>query len=369
VTIVAPQAVRRFGDHRNAFGFLRLLLASLVIVSHTPQLVDGDRTREPLTQLFPSITFGDLAVDGFFIISGFLITGSYLSSKGVVEYLRKRVARIYPGFIVSSLVCVLLIGPATGAYFAKGPVWGFGSTVGHITLLLPPGMTNVFAGTPYRVLNGSAWTIQYEFACYLLVLLLGRVGLLRSWHFVAATSLVCLLLFGFAPGLAGDPLNRLPLHNVILLGDRSAILRLGGLFLAGGAFYLAQDRVPLKKHFLAAAFVFLCLTLLDARFAALGLGIFGSYVLLAVAALGSGTILAKINNRNDISYGVYLYAWPIEKTLLWFGFSTNLLALGFATFFLAAVAGTISWFLIEKPAMRFGRSSAAPKQSRVAAQA
>jgi peptidoglycan/LPS O-acetylase OafA/YrhL len=359
------QTVQRFGDHHNAFGFLRLLLASLVIVSHTPQLVDGDRSRELLSRVFPSLTFGDLAVDGFFIISGFLITGSYLSSKGLVPYLRKRVARIYPGFIVSSLVCVLIVGPVTGAYFAKGPAWGFGSTVGHIALLLPPAMTNVFFGTPYRVLNGSAWTIQYEFACYLMVLLLGQAGLLRSWIPVAAASIVCLFLFGFAPKVLGDSMNRLPLHNVILLGDRSAVLRLGGLFLAGAAFYLAQDRIALKWHYLVAAFLCLCLTLLDARFAALGLGIFGSYALLAVAALGSGTILAKINNRNDISYGVYLYAWPIEKTLLWFGFSTNLLVLGFGTFFLAMVAGMISWFLIEKPAMRFGRSTTPRKTSAI----
>lgn len=286
----------------------------------------------------------------------------------MIPYLRKRVARIYPGFIVSSLVCVLLIGPATGAYFAKGPIWGFGSTVGHMALLLPPGMTNVFAGTPYRVLNGSAWTIQYEFACYLLVLLLGRAGLLRSWLPVATASLVCLLLFGLAPNAVGYPLNTLPLHNVILLGDRSAILRLGGLFLAGSAFYLAQDRVPLRRHYAVAAFVCLCLTLLDSRFAALGLGIFGSYVLLAVAALGSGTILSKINNRNDISYGVYLYAWPIEKTLLWFGFSTNLIILGVTTFVLAVIAGSISWFLVEKPAMRLGRSSSAPRPSAIPAQ-
>jgi len=339
-----------------------------VIVSHTPQLVDGNRDRELLSRLFPSLTFGDLAVDGFFIISGFLITGSYLSSKGVVSYLRKRVARIYPGFIVSSLVCVLIVGPATGAYFKGGAVWAFGSTVAHMALLLPPAMANVFAGTPYRVLNGSAWTIQYEFVCYLLVILLGRAGLLKSWIPVAAASLVCLALVGFAPGLVGDPLNRLPLHNVILLGDRSAILRLGGLFLAGAAFYLAQDRVPLRKPYLAAAFVCLCLTLLDARLTNLGLGIFGAYVLLAVAALGSGTILARINNRNDISYGVYLYAWPIEKTLLWFGFSTGLLALGLTTFALAAIAGAISWFLIEKPAMRFGRSPASVKPASIPAQ-
>lgn len=363
------QTVKRFGDHKNAFGFLRLLLASLVIVSHTPQLVDGDRSREPLSLLFPSITFGDFAVDGFFIISGFLITGSYLGSRSISAYLRKRVARIYPGFVVSSLVCVILIGPAAGAYFAGGPLRAVASTVAHIALLLPPGMQNVFPGTPYRVLNGAAWTIQYEFFCYLMIILLGRAGLLRTWIPAATISVAFLILMGFAPDLVGGPLNKLPLHKMLILGDRSAILRLGGLFLAGAAFYLAQERVPLTKGLLLASVVCLCLSLSVPSLSYIGMGVFGSYALMAIAALGSGTILARINNRNDISYGVYLYAWPIEKTLIWFGFPTNLFILGLATFVLAAAAGAISWFLVEKPAMRFGRSSPASSSVPVPSQA
>lgn len=361
------ETVQRFGKHENAFGFLRLMLASLVIVSHTPQLVDGDRSREPLSLLFPSTTFGDLAVDGFFIISGFLITGSYLNSRSAVSYLRKRVARIYPGFILSSLVCVLVVGPATGAYFDGGMVRGFVSTVAHIALLLPPAMQNVFPGTPYRVLNGSAWTIQYEFFCYLLILGLGWVGWLRSRAFLGTAAVLLLLCVGFAPALVGGVLNELPLHNLLFLGDRNSLLRLVGMFFAGATFYLVQERVPIRRGYLAAAFAGLCITLSIAPLSYLGIAVFGSYVLMAVAELGSGTILARINNRNDISYGVYLYAWPIEKVLLWIGFPRNLFLLGFATLTLAAIAGAISWFLVEKPAMRLGRRSARLNPTSVAA--
>lgn len=355
------QTVRRFGEHENAFGFLRLFLASLVIVSHTPQLVDGDRTREPLNLLFPGLTFGDVAVDGFFVISGFLITGSYLNSRSAGSYLRKRVARIYPAFIVSSLVCFLIVGPATGAYFTGGAISAIGSTIGHLVLLIPPGMKNVFPGTPYRVLNGAAWTIQYEFACYLLVIALGRAGLLKSWIPVCIAGLVCLLLLGFAPNLVGEPLNRIPLHNVFFLGDRLSLLRLAGMFLAGAAFYLAQDRVPIRTPLTAAAILCLGFSLCVPGISYLGLALFGSYALFAIASLGAGTVLSKINNRNDISYGVYLYAWPIEKTLLWIGFPNSLLILGLATFILSAIAGSVSWFLVEKPAMRLGRPAAKTK--------
>lgn len=350
------QVVQRFGEHDNAFGFLRLVLASLVIVSHTPEIIDGDRHRELLTQLFQTISFGEFAVDGFFIISGFLITGSFLSSSSVTSYIRKRIARIYPAFIVSSLVCVMIIGPATGAHFKTGPILSAGSVLAHFVLLLPPAMTNVFPGTYYRVLNGAAWTIQYEFLCYVLVLLFGRLGLLRSWRFAAATSIISLLIFSLAPPSVFQAADRLPFNNIFLLGNRLNLLRLGGMFFAGATFYLLQDRIPIKKMFLLTTIPCFLLALLSPLFVNLGFAIFGSYILFAIAALGSGTIMAKINNRDDISYGVYLYAWPIEKTLVWLGMSDSLFILGTVTFIISAILGAASWFLVEKPVMAIVRS-------------
>jgi peptidoglycan/LPS O-acetylase OafA/YrhL len=92
--LVGVSEVEHFGRHRNAFGFLRLLFASLVIVSHATELFDGNREREPLTRLFGTISFGDLAVDGFFIISGYLVVGSYLKRPAIGEYLLTQARRL-----------------------------------------------------------------------------------------------------------------------------------------------------------------------------------------------------------------------------------------------------------------------------------
>ncbi|HXZ18112.1 MAG TPA: acyltransferase family protein, partial [Roseiarcus sp.] len=105
---VVSIAVRK----HNNFGALRLLFASLVIFSHSPSILTGDRSLEPH---FGPETLGDIAVDGFFLVSGYLITKSFLSADGVVDYFRKRVLRIYPAFLVNILLCFLVLAPLAGA--------------------------------------------------------------------------------------------------------------------------------------------------------------------------------------------------------------------------------------------------------------
>ena len=89
----------------NNFGALRLGFASMVILAHSPEILDGNRSRELVTRIFGSTeSFGSLGVDGFFIISGFLVTRSWLSCDGVADYARRQILRIFPGFAVASMV-------------------------------------------------------------------------------------------------------------------------------------------------------------------------------------------------------------------------------------------------------------------------
>ena len=347
-----------FGARDKAFGFLRLLLASLVIVSHTPELIDGGRGREPLTSLFHTLSFGEVAVDGFFLISGFLITSSYLASSGATSFLRKRVARIYPGFIVSSLLCVLVVGPLAGGYFSAGYIRGVAQVIVRAGILSPPLMANVFDGSYAAALNTAVWTIQYEFICYLIVLGLGIAGLLRNRWFLGLSAAACLMIFSFSPPSVGDFLNGLGLNSFIIHGDRLNLFRFVGLFFAGAFFYLVQGSIVLSRRAAVGAGVLVCGTLCMPSFATIGFAIFGAYLLFAAATYASGTWVARINNdRTDISYGLYLYAWPVTKLLLWWQVASSPLVVGLLTWLLAAAAGTLSWFLIEKPVMEWVRAS------------
>ena len=327
---------QRFGEHRNAFGFLRLLFASLVIISHTPALLD-DGSRDPLVLLFGGFSLGHTAVLGFFIISGFLITGSYNNSSNLQSYLKKRVARIYPAYIVAFLFCLFIVAPLGGGE-------GYGNWLAWITLT-PPVNVTAFEGTAYAsTLNGSMWTIQIEFLCYLAVIAIGLVGLLNKPVVIALCAALALVLHSAAINVLGLTIYPGGFQKLELLGA----------FLAGSAFYGIQERLELSWAKIAISAVGLMLCLAFQPLATIGCATFGAYLIFAVAKWGAGTWLADVNNATDISYGVYLYAFPVSKLIIWYGV-TSALAVNVLTWMIAALLGYFSWVWIERPVMEFVR--------------
>ena len=351
-------SVQRFGKHKNSFGFLRLLFASLVIVAHTPVLADGNRNREIFYMIFGTIQFGELAVDGFFIISGYLILGSFLNDPHVKPYLIKRCVRIYPAFILAFLLSVLVAGPLGGALISelwhKAPDLLF-----RLVLLKEPDTIGAFAGSPHPSLNGSMWTISYEFRCYLFILILGRMGAWRSPPLIAAMVIFLLVGFKFCPTIILRKIDALPLADV-WIGDARQALRLTGIFLTGSLFYLWRDHIRITFTAAMFATVGLCACLFIPRLAEPAIAVFGGYIIFAFAGCQRYEIFNRINNKNDISYGVYLYAWPIEKIILWNYGKTrlspiDLIALGCLTFVLSCAFGILSWHLLEKPLLSWLR--------------
>lgn len=349
---------KRFGHHGNAFGFLRLALASLVIVSHVPEVVDGNTGRELLSRAFGTLSFGDLAVDGFFIISGFLISASYLNSASIGSYLTKRVARIYPAFLLASLVCVVVVAPLGGADLRSMPLSFYLKALGHSLTLNPPDNPGAFAGTHYDGLNNAMWTIRHEFRCYLLVILLGMAGFLRRPALLALFAAALIVCSRYVT----DDADFLPawVHAPLWLGAPADAMKLAGMFLSGATFRAMEDRVPLAPRYMTVAAVLLVGCLFVPALAEPGVATAGAYLIFGTAALGRGTVLERINNNNnDISYGVYLYAWPLEKLLIAHGIEAPLWLLGLATWLPAMGLGWLSWLAVERPALRLVRARSA----------
>lgn len=283
------------------FNIIRLLLAAAVIVSHSPELIDGNRSRELLSMLGSPLSLGAVAVRCFFVLSGFLIVGSWLARPELGLFLCKRVLRIYPAFIVCSVLC-LAITPLVGGQVD----WLRG--VGRMLALYAPVESGAFPGTNYPVLNGAMWTIVFEFMCYLMVAGLGACGLFdtksRTLFTLVWAMLVCVVA--------------------------NALLSLPGIP-RDGAYYYAQKFFPFAWFFLLGGFLYFLRDRL--------------------------TWIRLPDLRTDISYGLYLYGWPVQKLLLWYWPSLGPWQLSLLALPIAGLLGYASWRLVEEPFMKLKRTT------------
>jgi peptidoglycan/LPS O-acetylase OafA/YrhL len=325
-------------NHHNNFNLLRFLFASLVIVSHAPELMDGNRSRELLTSLFGTVSFGELAVDGFFVLSGFLITKSWVSNPSWVQFMQSRVLRIVPGFVVACLISLLVLGPlgATAGYWQHIAWPEFFK--GLLKLRLS-GVPEVFAGSHYAMLNGALWTIPYEFKCYLAALVAGMVGVYaRRWLVLAGFVALCLLHIG------------LKSQALSLSYQNEAHVRFAMAFAAGSVFFVYREVLTPNRWLQLGAAVALFVCMFFKPLAEPALCLMGGYLVLSYAYQGQR--LLAFNRLPDVSYGVYLYAWPLNKLLLWYWPSVNVYLSMVLVFVASVVAGACSWYLVEKPSLR-----------------
>lgn len=325
--------------HKNNFGLLRLILASLVIVSHSAEMIDGNRSREALTSLGGAMTLGELAVDGFFIVSGYLILQSFQNSKSVYDYIRKRVMRIYPGFVCCAVI-VVGFSPLIGSNLAAWGARDYARGALDILFLNWPDIRG-FPELKFHALNGAAWSIVYEFRCYLLVVFLAFAGIYRSKAGLLFVTLLLLVSHAIQWPTYIGPLAK-------MTGEPQLFIRMASLFCVGGAYYEFRDRVKLNASLAALAIVLLMPCLFVSGVAEPAFAILGGYLIFFFAFGIKSESLARINGRQDISYGTYLYAWPIAGFLIYFFRFSSPLMLLLATLPLSLLAGWISWLAFER---------------------
>lgn len=311
--------------HRNWLDQQRLLFAAAVIFGHSFELVGQ---VDPLQRVFGTASCGTLAVCGFFILSGYLISAAWDRAPQLAVYLRNRVLRIVPAFVVAFLLSVLVAG-AVGArdplaYYRDLDWWRLANDLA--TLGQPSAR---FPGAEHYQVNGAMWTIQIEFACYLLapLLLASRWSLISAWAVCAALAMAH------------------PSTDTALL---ISVPRFLLMFLSGALFWrlrLSADRWPLVLCSLV-----LPLALLWPATWALGTATAGAYLLLA------GGLRASPLRLPDISYGVYLYGWPVQKLLVLAGLTTPWVLFP-AALSISLMLGAASWFGVERYALRLKAGS------------
>jgi peptidoglycan/LPS O-acetylase OafA/YrhL len=348
---------QRFDARHNSVNALRLLLAGLVLVSHTIQ--DSTGGPDPIGWLTGShVDIGTMAVDGFFALSGFLIAGSFVHSPSVWRYLWRRALRILPGFYVCLIVSAAVIAPLAWVLehgdLAGYPVFGDASATSYVWRNAGLYITQFHIADAFEgnAVNGSLYTLFYEFVCYLLVAVVGVAGVLtrRAWVMVAIFGLAWVLLLTEAVADTG---------LVIGHPTREILMRFGTMFLAGtlGLLYADRIRLTVRGGIVAGltlgAALLICMPIQsevrsELTYTALASPAVAYLVLLA----GSSRRLQGIGSRRDLSYGLYVYAWPVQATLLVVGAASWWLPLYFAVSLAIAMAlAFLSWTFVEAPAL------------------
>lgn len=337
----------RDGGRENNLNLVRFVAASLVVLSHSFPL-SGHQADEPLARLTGFMDFGGLAVTVFFAISGYLVAGSFDRSSGLHSYARARFLRIAPAYAVAVLYAALVVGPIVttlpiGQYLTHPATWRYIGTT--LTFFGDrDSLPGVFALNPFPVaVNGSLWTLSIETFCYAALALLGLTGALRRPWLALAIAVALFAVGEASPDfVAWIPRSEYPISA-----------RLAGTFVAGALAYAWRRRVVLSPWIALAALAALPVL------AATPIAAYAVFGAIGYAALTLGYHPAldvpAFRRHGDVSYGVYVYAFPTQQFFAWMTGPISpwlLFALAFPpTLALAA----LSWRWIEAPALRFKR--------------
>lgn len=346
--------LERFQGVGPGFDLLRVVLASGVVVWHCFPLTTGNARLIDATPLWFLV---NVFVPMFFVVSGFLVTAS-AHRVSLVPYLLNRVARIVPALFVVVTLSALVIGPLVtstplASYFADPLVPRYVlNTVGLVAYRLP----GVFETLPTpSVVNGSLWTVRFEYACYVGLGGLVLLGLARRWWPYALAYLLLLLVavwLAVARAAGAEAGATLPIGEGIL----PQAMKVLPYFLLGGLLYVLRDRVPFDARLAALA---------AAAIPAVGLVGEASWLKVPLFWLALGPVLAyltvwlglarlpkpEILGGGDFSYGIYLFHFPILQLLvLWTGVRDWWLLALMAALPVLLVAAA-SWHFVEKPAL------------------
>jgi|GEM_PF-18675 len=333
------------GGRDNKLDFIRFFAATLVIYYHSFPLGQGSNNWDLVKLLTQGQwTSGSFGVAIFFIISGYLITQSYEHSRSLPVFLKYRFLRIFPGLMAALLFAVFVIGPSltslsVGEYFNNPDTYQYLNSV----FLYPmywhlPGVfeNNIYPNT----VNGSLWTISFEFLFYLFVALVGVIGLLKHKLFILLLFIVSMYHHLFF-------LKINPMGGHLFGLERKTLLELFIFFCAGMLFYAYRSSIPKNKHLAMLSIAILYLSTYFGGTIQLFV-VFGTY-LVFYFAFSKPNWLNRFSKYGDFSYGLYIYAFPIQQSVThFFGGRMNALLNFFISFALTLLLAYISWHLIEK---------------------
>jgi peptidoglycan/LPS O-acetylase OafA/YrhL len=289
------------------------------------------------------------AVPIFLIISGFLVSKSWSGSPQFLPFVKKRLLRIFPALICTTVFCIFIVGPLVTSlplsqYFSHPLTFSYMHNIFlfPIQYILP----GVFETNPFQLaVNGSIWTLPIEVFLYAVMTVLGvaRILLKRYVISVIIFSLVCI------EALYGDRLSSQPmLFNTMPI---TSLLNFSIFFFIGCLYYLMRSKIRLNNYFTVIAFTLLLFSSKLSYGANIASYILLPYIVIQFAYMDFPA--AQLFQKNDLSYGLYIYAFPIQQTAIYF-FKDMLPMYGLfpLAFCALLLCSYLSWKLVEYPALR-----------------
>ncbi|MBS7777086.1 acyltransferase [Acidovorax sp. CCYZU-2555] len=324
---------------------IRLIAAILVLFSHCYPLA-GRAIEEPFLWTFGH-TGGDIALCTFFVISGYLISASYIRSQSALDYAWKRCLRIFPALFFAVFFSIILGALLTPldfqAYVAHEQTTAY---LRNIFLDIQYNLPLVFSENPFpNAVNGSLWTLPIEFFMYAMILAMGVAGILSARFSVVAAGLC---IFGVLAVRNADLARP---YIVLGAAELSVALRLGASFFIGAALYFYRDKI---RYHGGIALLFLAIIFFT-KFTPPALYLYALLLPYIIFYLASVDIpwLDNITRHGDFSYGIYIYAFPIQQLLVhWFNNSISVSMLFIGSLAITLPIAVLSWKFVEEPALR-----------------
>jgi len=325
------------------FLLLRLAAAFAVVYGHSYAISGIPKAEDHIARLGLGygLYSGSIAVNAFFVISGFLVTGAWFRNPDLRFFVCSRLLRILPAYAVCLICSAFLLGAA----FTTLPLNDYlsdASTRGYVTINLWFGrdlswsLPGVFKQNPYpNTINGSIWTLSAEWRMYAWLAIFAVVGLLERRR-LCLLCLVSLIALTWSETM----LPMLPIEDYV---------RLAGYFSLGSLAFQWRDRLPFHGG-LVLVMAAVCVSLHGRPGFTQAFAISLSYGVLWFA-YGPKSLLS-FNRLGDYSYGVYLWGFPVQQTIAHLVPDSTPTMITMISLPLALIIGILSWHMIEKPALR-----------------
>jgi peptidoglycan/LPS O-acetylase OafA/YrhL len=335
-------------NKNNNFDFLRFLFALLVVISHSYPLSGSNESSQWIYQgTNGQIVLAQIGLSGFFIVSGYFIFQSLQRSKSLLDYFKKRFLRLFPALIVVLLLSIILaplVYEGDVAYLGNKEVYTY--LPNNMSLYnFQSGIKGIFDRNYYHAINGSLWTIRYEFSMYIALSLLfffrNNPVLVKVLLFIS--FVVFVLSFNFF-------LNRLGGSKIFGMQGLH-ILNLGTFFIGGSSLASLQLEQIKNKGFIVLGFIIIGVASIYFNYYDSVKHIILPFIILLFGFLPL-PFFSTFSKIGDMSYGIYIYSFPIQQTLTYF-FKLSTYELMIYSVILSICCGFLSWHLIEKTALKY----------------